>query len=200
MPVVDGRTARAERTRTSIVDALLMLIEEGDLRPSAARVAERAGISDRLIYHHFDDMEALLQSAAERQEERIRQRSRPVDPAQPRARRIDAVVADRGRVFEWLTPFRRAALLHEPFSPALRAHRRDVLARNRQQLARTFAPELDGLAPATRRELLAALDASLSWETWYQLREAGHSERTVRGVVARMVASLLDAADAEGRA
>ena len=33
-PRIDGRTARATRTRTAIVDAHLALISEGDLKPT----------------------------------------------------------------------------------------------------------------------------------------------------------------------
>ena len=35
------------------------LIVEGDLSPSAARVAEEAGIGLRTVFRHFDDMDAL---------------------------------------------------------------------------------------------------------------------------------------------
>ena len=48
MPVLaplDGRLARSARTRHAVVDALLDLLGEGDLRPTAARIAERAGVS-----------------------------------------------------------------------------------------------------------------------------------------------------------
>ena len=44
---VDGRLGRGTRARTAVVDALLDLIEEGDLRPTAPRIAERAGVSLR---------------------------------------------------------------------------------------------------------------------------------------------------------
>ena len=46
-PRVDGRTARSERTRTAIVDAHLQLIREGDLRPTAEKIAKQAGVSLR---------------------------------------------------------------------------------------------------------------------------------------------------------
>jgi AcrR family transcriptional regulator len=55
----EPRSPRAERARASIAEALLSLIDEGDLQPTANRIAERAGISLRLIYHHFGDLESL---------------------------------------------------------------------------------------------------------------------------------------------
>ena len=63
---LDGRAARALRTRNRVVDALLDLVDEGDLRPSAADVARRAGVSLRSVFQHFDDLETLFRVAGER--------------------------------------------------------------------------------------------------------------------------------------
>ncbi|MEO2168125.1 MAG: hypothetical protein ABGY42_08390, partial [bacterium] len=41
---VDGRTARSLRSRQAVVEALLDLLEGGNLRPTAAQIAERAGL------------------------------------------------------------------------------------------------------------------------------------------------------------
>src|SRR5918999_1351509 len=38
----DGRTVRAERTRQALVDALLALLDAGELSPTAAAIAQRA--------------------------------------------------------------------------------------------------------------------------------------------------------------
>ena len=59
-PPRDGRTVRAERTREAVVTALLALLEEGELSPTAERVAERAHVSERSIFQHFGDREALF--------------------------------------------------------------------------------------------------------------------------------------------
>ena len=120
MSVTDAgpRTARAERTRIAIADALLSLIDEGDLQPTATRIAERAGISLRLIYHHFGDLEALFHEAS-------RARDGPTPgPGAPGARstcpfaeRLDAFVEQRCSLLEWMTPVCRAAALHPPTRP-----------------------------------------------------------------------------------
>lgn len=188
---VDGRIARSIRTRTAIIDAMLALIEEGELQPTAARVAERAGISERLIYHHFDDLEALLAAVAERQSERVIKRVRPIDAARPLPDRIHELVEQRAALFEWITPFRRAAMLHEPFSPALRERRDQVLAHNRRQLTEVFRPELRALPVGARRELLAALDATTSWAWWDAVRGAGLSAAAARRAMHRTIAALL---------
>src|SRR4029450_8701570 len=71
LPLHDGRLARGERARAAIVDALLVLIESGELRPSAARIAQRAGVSLRSVFQHFSDVESLFAAAASRQTERL---------------------------------------------------------------------------------------------------------------------------------
>src|SRR5690349_14408846 len=107
----DGRSARAERTRTAIVDALISLLEEGDLQPTANRIADRAGISLRLIYHHFGDLESLYRAVGARTNERLLARTHRVPIDLPLERRIDELVAQRADVLEWLSPVMRAAQL-----------------------------------------------------------------------------------------
>src|SRR3546814_2609872 len=56
---VDGRRARSRSSHKRIVEAMMELIVGGDLAPSAARVAEEAGIGLRTVFRHFDDMDSL---------------------------------------------------------------------------------------------------------------------------------------------
>jgi TetR/AcrR family transcriptional regulator, regulator of autoinduction and epiphytic fitness len=191
-PRVDGRRARAERSREAIADALLALVEEGDLRPTAGRIAERAGISERLIYHHFTDLDELLQVVAERQVSRARARLEPLDADATRPERVAAMVDQRADLHEWLTPIRRASQLQEPFSAELRAVRAQANTELRQQVAEQFAPELAARSGADRAELLAALDVALTWSTWHALRVQNElSVPTARRAVARTVTALL---------
>src|SRR5690348_15615547 len=68
----DGRRTRGRQTQERIVDALLTLIEAGDPAPANARIADQAGISARLVYHHFQDLEELFGVAVERRSEERR--------------------------------------------------------------------------------------------------------------------------------
>src|SRR5260370_25161184 len=138
----DGRSARAERTRDAVVDALLALIHEGELRPTAARIAERAGVSLRSVFQHFDDMEALLASAGARHIDRIGELARPLPYDSPLERRVRALVDQRSRIFEFTTPVRRSSMLQEPFSAALQAARDRMLAFALDEAQQLFAPEL----------------------------------------------------------
>src|SRR5437763_15803466 len=95
VPTIDGRTARALRTREAIVDASIALVAEGDLRPTAPAIAERAGVSVRPVFQHFDDLEGLYAAVAERWVDRLGARPSPVDATLPIDQRVRDVVAAR---------------------------------------------------------------------------------------------------------
>src|SRR5258706_16285421 len=88
VPRIDGRTARAERTRSAIVEAHLTLIGEGDLKPTGERIAERAGVSLRALWANFKDMEALFGASGQRLSQRQDAQFTPIPPTPPRAPRI----------------------------------------------------------------------------------------------------------------
>ncbi|HUP84606.1 MAG TPA: TetR/AcrR family transcriptional regulator [Acidimicrobiales bacterium] len=184
----DGRTLRSLRTRTAVVDALLALIDEGDLRPPAPRIAERAGVSLRSVFQHFRDLEGLFAFATDRQLERIGALVRPLPTTGPLNARLDAFVEQRVTIYEAVTPVRRAALAQEPFSPHAVVARDRILAVARAELERTFADELLGGGP----ELLEALDAAASWQLWEALRNhQGLDVDGARKVLRRLLHSLL---------
>jgi TetR/AcrR family transcriptional regulator, regulator of autoinduction and epiphytic fitness len=189
---IDGRAARAARTRDAIVDATVALVEEGDLRPTAPRIAERAGVSVRSVFQHFDDLPTLHTAVVQRVVERLAALVVPVDPGLPLGERIDDFVEHRGALLEAVTPFRRAAAVHGPFAPEIRRAIAEGTAFLRTEVEAAFAPEL-GRAPAgERRALLDAIAAATSWAMWDALRsEAGDSPDQAQVVVLRILRSLL---------
>lgn len=184
-------SARGARTRQRVAEALIGLLEEGDPAPTARAVAERAGVSVRLVFHHFEDMEALYTMVGRVQAERHWETVRPVDPDLPLEERIERTVQQRARLFETVGPVRRAgvALAARHAEIAEGVARSDALLR--RWLEHTFAPEL-AAAGKGRRELLAALDVAASWETWDRLRNSQHlAAAAARRAVARMLGALL---------
>jgi AcrR family transcriptional regulator len=165
---VDGRLARSARTRRAIVDALRSLHHEGDLLPTAPRVAERAGVSVRTVWQHFDDIEMLFVEAGRRDLEIAMTFVTPIDPGLPLAARITALVDQRSRMYEEMAPVWRAARLKAPFSPQIRINRDRMVRLGRQQLAHLFAAEL-AAAPSSSA-LLAALEVATGWAAWECLR------------------------------
>lgn len=188
----DGRTARAVRTRATIVDALLSLLDEGDLQPTATRIAQRARISQRLIYHHFGDLEALYRAAAQRQLERIRALIAPIPPDLPFEERLERFILERSRVLEQMTPVRRASLLQEPFSPELRRARARFNQLGEERIVTVFQRELNRLDAPERATAIAALAAAGGWNCWDALRSTGRTVEQARAAMKLLFSRVLD--------
>ena len=152
-PRRDGRTVRAERTRQALADALLALLYEGELQPTAERIAKRAGVSERSLFQHFADREALYQAVAVQQYERSRRPSSRSTLALPLGERIDAFVAQRARLLEEVTPVRRAALLLEPESEVVSGWLQSTRRQKAREVERVFRARArrDRAAAARRR-------------------------------------------------
>jgi TetR/AcrR family transcriptional regulator, regulator of autoinduction and epiphytic fitness len=187
---VDGRRLRAERTRTAIVDGLLSLIEEGDLKPTAPRVAERANVSLRTVFQHFAEVEALFAAVSERQAERIGAMVEPIEPSLPLPERLDRFVRQRCGVLEFMSPVARAGLLQEPFSERVQAEGRRLREAGRAEIAYTFSPELDSLDADARALLLDCIHLAATWKSWdFLRRDQALSEEAAQ----RVVRTVLDA-------
>jgi AcrR family transcriptional regulator len=191
---IDGRTARAVRTKDAIVDATLALIDEGDLRPTGPRIAERAGVSVRSIFQHFDDLDALFSAVGERVVVRIAALIHAIDPADPLPERTEAFLAQRSMVMESLTPVLRAALVHAASSTVIRSQFENGHQFLVAQIDEVFAPEI-AAAGDQGRVLRDGLVVALSWSSWDLLRGAqGRSVEEAREVAASIVGALLSGA------
>lgn len=166
----DGRQVRSERTRGAVAEAMLDCMEDGILRPSAKQVAEKAGVSTRAVFRHFDNMEALIEEAAEIQIERVMNQLPPVVTSGSLDQRIDSLVAYAAHCNETVAPVRRATLLSEPFSQVIQKRFAWSRGIERKLVRQTFASELNDLAEAARRDRIAALRALVSFSYWDELR------------------------------
>jgi TetR/AcrR family transcriptional regulator, regulator of autoinduction and epiphytic fitness len=188
----DGRVARAQRTRTAIVDAVLALLEEGDLEPSAESIAARADVSERSIFAHFGRRECLLEAVSMRQAERIAALVRHLPDTGPLEDRLTAFIDQRARVLEFITPTRRAGLLVEHESAAIRRNLNAMRKVKRAEVERVFAVELDACSRRERPTLAAALGAASAWNTWESLRiHQGLSPPEAADVMAETIRALL---------
>ena len=193
-PHVDGRTARGQRTRSSVVDALLALQEEGDLSPTAQQVAARAGVALRTVFGHFSDMETLWAEAGQRELDKLGSLSVRIDPCLPLAERIEQFCASRSRVLETLLPVMRAARLREPTSPQLLRNRELFIEAGDVEVADVFAPELAALPAQQRARRMDALYLASSGPAWEALRhDRGLSPEDATDVVRSTVTAILSA-------
>jgi AcrR family transcriptional regulator len=189
----DGRVRRGAENRSALVEALVSLYEDGELTPTAAQIAQRAGVAVRSVYGHFGDVESLAAEVSQRQV----QVYGPLMDAAPVAgtlvERVDELVARRCELFEAIAPVRRAAMLHVHHNETIAANLRRLARRLRAQVAQTFAPELDNVGRARAAERLDAAHLLLAWESWERLRvqQACPAPRA-RRVLASALIRLLD--------
>ena len=115
----DGRVARGQRTRRIVGEALIALLRESDTEPTARAVAERAGVSLRLVFHHFSDLDDLYHYVAALQ---LREQWSGMPELSPRlslVKRIERIVSHRAALFEEISPVRRAMVRHMITSPGV---------------------------------------------------------------------------------
>ncbi len=190
-PARDGRVARGQRTRRNVAEALTELLRAGDPDPTAKAVARRAGVSLRLVFHHFADMDDLYTFVAALLLRRQWADMPQLSPKLSLSTRIERTVAYRAALFEDTSEIRRALVRRAPTSPTIAqalAAADDLFL---QDLQATFAAELAALPASTRAEYLWAIDTGTSWEVWERLRTtSGIPVRGARKVVSLMLEKL----------
>ncbi len=170
---VDGRKARALRTRERILDALLELIDGGNPAPTAAQIAHRAKVAVRSIAQHFRTREHLLLAAAEAHLGRLSPHAVP-DVAGPFAERLERFVLARTEVLETSSSMRFAAVLGAPSSKVVSHALQKVAQQRRDELRAVFAAELAHAA----RWAAPAAEAVTSGAFWDELRHEQKLPRT----------------------
>ncbi len=176
-PGFDRRLLRGERTRLRIAEAMIDLIEGGNQKPTAGEIALGAGVSPRLVFHHFGEVDAIFETAAILQARRHWAAMVTISPEGPVGPRIDAVVRQRRKLFAAIGPVREAVNLRASDDPVIQGFIQAGGARLREELATTFAPELDR-AGTEAGMLLDALDVAAGWESWYSLQAYGRKSGT----------------------
>ncbi|WP_375001269.1 hypothetical protein [Aeromicrobium sp. CTD01-1L150] len=186
----DGRVERRLRTRQAIVDAHTALLRSGELRPTAAAIAARAGVSVRTLWAAFGDMEGLLQATTQYWFEADDELRTSIGPELPIAERIERFCAERARRLENISPAARAAALMEVDSPTLRESRHGHVCRVLEDIERTFAVELNALPD--REGASDAVAVATSWNAWSLLRDdLGRSIDAARTAMCHAVSAVL---------
>jgi AcrR family transcriptional regulator len=173
---------------------LVDLLRDGDHDPTAKAIAERAGVSLRLVFHHFGDIDDLYRAVATLQLERHWGDLPRFSPKLALSLRIDRTVRHRSVLYEEISPVRRAALRRAPSSSGvtdLLVHADGLL---RENLSAAFAPELKAQPEVESNDTLVALDAASSWEAWERMRwRSDLNVATTRRVMTRTMSALLGA-------
>ena len=184
----DGRVQRSERSREAIVQALLDLIGDGTMQPTAQQVAAQADVGVRTVFRHFSDMDTLFAAMNERLTEEIRSFFVEEPQTGSLEDRTAGLLAARFRTLEHVAPYMRSAAVQRAHSPFLQAEHDQTVHNMRADLHR-WLPELEAADPA----VADALELALSFEAWDRLRShqrlgvrrtRAAIERTVRALVA----------------
>ena len=174
----DGRLQRSERSRQAIAQALIELVREGEPRPTAERVATRAGVGIRTVFRHFSDMETLFKAMHESIEEEVYPLLQDSTEGSLEER-VEKLITHRGVFFEHTLPFRRSADLLAEKSKFLQSQKLRMTKRLRENLLE-WIPELD--EPPS--DLLEICDTLASAEHWDRMR---HSQKLSRSRASTLI-------------
>jgi AcrR family transcriptional regulator len=164
--LADGRRQRSERSRAQIIEAMFDLIREGDMSPSAAKVAERAQVGLRTVFRHFEDMDSLYVEMAERITAEVMPKVLAPFEARDWHGRFLEHVERRITIYEYIMPVRVSANLRRFQSRFLMEEYRRNLLIERSSL-KALLPEDINNDPVT----FAAIETSASFQTWRRLRQ-----------------------------
>jgi TetR/AcrR family transcriptional regulator of autoinduction and epiphytic fitness len=182
----DGRVRRAQRTREAMLDAMITLIDRGNLRPTADEVAKAAGVGIRTVFRHFTDMETLYGALSQRSDSKGLAEFDAQCPGGPLEARIRDLLERRTNFLERYSARVRASSILRQQSPVLERQMLQLATVTREQMF-AWLPELKSADPS----LVNAIEAALSWSNWEQLRrEQCLSADGARGAIAMTALAL----------
>lgn len=180
------------KTREAIIDGLLAAITAGDFAPTARTIAARAGSSERSVFVHFPDREALLVAATERQSEMVEACLVTPDPSAALAERIAIAVRQSAAIFDLQRVPRLPGLQESRSITAMNTRMRHTDERIRAVLAALFAPELSRPDGGLDDGLLDLVDGALAWPMRHHLQDRrGLSGEQASARIERAVGLLL---------
>jgi AcrR family transcriptional regulator len=179
----DGRRMRRTRNRDSVIVALLDIVSEGELEPSVADIADRAGVSHRSVFRYFTDINDLVRTAIDFEVQRALPLAIIPDIGLGSLeRRVDAWVDSRLRIYAATAEVSRVARLRSANIPSIDDGMRAINEMVTGRLRQNFAKELDRLG-ADGGFVIDAAMVLTSFEAYdLHTRIYGHSIERIRQV------------------
>ena len=186
-----GRIQRSQRSREKILRAYWELMLGGDMEPSAAAIAEHAGVGLRSVFRHFDDLDTLL----------LELMSLCYDEVTPQFLKPLKSINWKDQILELVE--RNVEIWERIKVP----HTAGELGRFKSQILmddykRSRNLEISGIRAILPKDInnydnvLFALDSTLSFSTMRRLREDRKlSIPKVKNVMSLLVKSILDTID-----
>jgi AcrR family transcriptional regulator len=188
----DGRSARRQRNRDAVLDALVELTTEGADDPSIDDIADRAGVSYRSVYRYFKDRSEMMDAATDRAmawiQPLVAHATGDSDPDDPLDHRIDAIVDARVELYFQIAEMVRAAMVQSFSNRRIHEHFQNAREISRGQIRSLFQPELSKFSPAECELRITSIDQALSFQGLdYVIHDRNHSreetERYLRGAL-----------------
>lgn len=187
MVKIDGRTTRGQQNRQQIVQALIELIREGHLAPTAEMVSERAGVGLRTVFRHFKDMETLYRELTSEVDAIVAPVLATPLVGNSVHEKLIHVIQRRADMFEKLAPLQAASRIHLHESAHLQTRQAESVELQRY-LLKAFLPA----NVVKDKPVFEALDLVLSIESWMRLRRDQQlSVKQAKLVLQRSVEQLL---------
>jgi AcrR family transcriptional regulator len=162
------RERHAQQTRDLILDAVTALLETRRIDEVTTReIAQTAGVSERTVYRHFPDRDALLTGLSARL---VRELGDRQDPMRPRIDTVDDLKAAVVRLMAGLEEFHVAARAEALFNADPRRFSPDTRA-NSEQFPIAIAAILPELGKQECLRLAAVVRCLLSAQAWLRMRE-----------------------------
>jgi len=179
------RDRQAAATRSVILEALGAELADGSVEDfSVARLARRAGVSERTVYRHFPTRETLLDGLSEWYNERVA--DFPDDVA---ADEIAPTIAQVFADFDAHESLARGVLA----SPGGREMRQHARVARLARLDAALAPVLQSADPERAAAARALIFALCSAQTWQSMRDEGGLDGATAGrAVARAIELILN--------
>lgn len=187
---IDGRRARSERSRQQIIEALFKLVRSGEINPSAGKVAEKANVSLRTVFRHFEEIDSLYREMANQCEARFMPTlTRPFEAGDWKGRLLE--LRDRRMSFFEDVMFLRICT-------EARRYQSDVIMDDYKRFFRLERASLEALLPdhvQSNTELMALIDVALCFDTYRRLRQETRlspekAQATVAGLLDIIVAKV----------
>ncbi len=162
------RERHAQQTRDLILDAVTELLEFHRIDEVSTReIAQSAGVSERTVYRHFPDRDALLTGLTGRL---LRFLGQGPDPMHSRIDTIDGLKAAAVQLMAGLEKFHVAARAEALFNADPRRFSPDTRA-NSMHFPVVIDAILPELGDRDRLRLTAVIRCLLSAQAWLRMRE-----------------------------
>jgi AcrR family transcriptional regulator len=148
-----------EQTRLRIVDSAIDLVAEAGEAPlTIAAVADRAGVTERTVYRHFETRDALLRAIWSRMQGRVASEGFPLT--------AEALLASPRKLFprfEEMGELIRASI-HSPAGLEIRMHSNAARTEALLTSVRDALPDLDDQALRRRAAVAQLINSAQGWE------------------------------------